>query len=528
MRKGVEARRTRSVGRDAAAAGAARPAARSGARCSTRWHRGRGRRGQRPHRRRTRRRVDALRRPGRRRSLLGDRAARRQGRADRPQRRRQDDAAAAHPRRAAADRRHGAPRHAPDGGVLRPAARRARPRRDARRRDQPGQRVGRDRRAAPRDELPVGLPVSPARAKLPLRTSPAASATGCCWRGCSRCRPTLVLDEPTNDLDIDTPRSFEELLQNYTGTVFLVSHDRRFLDNVVTSTIAWEGEEHPGLWREYEGGYEDWKLQRERSLAARPLRGGGRQRRGAPRRRSHLSRSRRGRKLVQRSSASSTSCRRASMRFRGRAEGARRAACRQRDLPQQGAPRAAWPGRSPVTSRSRKNWRPRSERWEAGERRIGADRLTGPVGAGSGTLVDDPSLANQESPRPPGERLTINPARRYRAIDEPRCTVAVHARPAGDLALARGLAAQAHHAPARSGPSAGSSAGRIQRDARYTAAPVTRQQFSALAVLRQRPQQRRQRAVKPRRRSACRRDRLAAQTVGSTCGSSAARCRCSR
>jgi ATP-binding cassette subfamily F protein uup len=48
----------------------------------------------------------------------------------------------------------------------------------------------------------------------------------------------------------------------------LVSHDRRFLDNVVTSTIAWEGDASPGLWREYEGGYEDWKLQRGRSRAA--------------------------------------------------------------------------------------------------------------------------------------------------------------------------------------------------------------------------------------------------------------------
>ena len=79
----------------------------------------------------------------------------------------------------------------------------------------------------------------------------------------------LVLDEPTNDLDIDTLDLLEELLQGYGGTVFLVSHDRRFLDNVVTSTIAWEGDPayggHPGLWREYEGGYEDWKRQRERA-----------------------------------------------------------------------------------------------------------------------------------------------------------------------------------------------------------------------------------------------------------------------
>ena len=75
----------------------------------------------------------------------------------------------------------------------------------------------------------------------------------------------LVLDEPTNDLDIDTLELLEEMLQSHAGTVFLVSHDRRFLDNVVTSTIAWEGDDSPGRWREYEGGYEDWKTQRERT-----------------------------------------------------------------------------------------------------------------------------------------------------------------------------------------------------------------------------------------------------------------------
>jgi ATP-binding cassette subfamily F protein uup len=84
----------------------------------------------------------------------------------------------------------------------------------------------------------------------------------------------LVLDEPTNDLDIDTLELLEELLQGYEGTVFLVSHDRRFLDNVVTSVIAWEGDAafggRPGLWREYEGGYEDWRLQRERARVAAP------------------------------------------------------------------------------------------------------------------------------------------------------------------------------------------------------------------------------------------------------------------
>ncbi len=77
----------------------------------------------------------------------------------------------------------------------------------------------------------------------------------------------LVLDEPTNDLDIDTLELLEELLQSYPGTVFLVSHDRRFLDNVVTSLICWEGDLSPGRWREYEGGIADWQAQRARMLA---------------------------------------------------------------------------------------------------------------------------------------------------------------------------------------------------------------------------------------------------------------------
>src|SRR5471030_1632926 len=66
----------------------------------------------------------------------------------------------------------------------------------------------------------------------------------------------LVLDEPTNDLDIDTLELLEELLEEYTGTVFLVSHDRTFLDNVVTQVIVAEGE---GKWREFVGGYTDWE-----------------------------------------------------------------------------------------------------------------------------------------------------------------------------------------------------------------------------------------------------------------------------
>jgi len=75
----------------------------------------------------------------------------------------------------------------------------------------------------------------------------------------------LVLDEPTNDLDIDTLELLEELLEEYTGTVFLVSHDRTFLDNVVTQVIVAEGE---GLWREYVGGYSDWE--RVKAISPQP------------------------------------------------------------------------------------------------------------------------------------------------------------------------------------------------------------------------------------------------------------------
>jgi ATP-binding cassette subfamily F protein uup len=75
----------------------------------------------------------------------------------------------------------------------------------------------------------------------------------------------LVLDEPTNDLDIDTLELLEELLEDYKGTVFLVSHDRTFLDNVVTQVIVAEGN---GLWREYIGGYSDWERVRPAAIPA--------------------------------------------------------------------------------------------------------------------------------------------------------------------------------------------------------------------------------------------------------------------
>jgi ATP-binding cassette subfamily F protein uup len=107
---------------------------------------------------------------------------------------------------------------------------------------------------------------SPARANSPVRTLSGGERNRLLLaRLFALPANVLVLDEPTNDLDIETLELLEDLLQGYAGTVFLVSHDRRFLDNVVTSLIAWEGDVSPGLWREYEGGIEDWKLQRARA-----------------------------------------------------------------------------------------------------------------------------------------------------------------------------------------------------------------------------------------------------------------------
>ena len=87
----------------------------------------------------------------------------------------------------------------------------------------------------------------------------------------------VVLDEPTNDLDIESLELLEERLQDYQGTLLLVSHDRRFLDNVVTQTLAAEGN---GTWREYPGGYSDYLHQRRPPEAGNA--GGSAARTGSP------------------------------------------------------------------------------------------------------------------------------------------------------------------------------------------------------------------------------------------------------
>ena len=102
---------------------------------------------------------------------------------------------------------------------------------------------------------------SPERARSPVKSLSGGERNRLLLaRLFARPANVLVLDEPTNDLDIDTLELLEELLEDYNGTVFLVSHDRMFVDDVVTQVIAFESD---GLWREYVGGYSDW-------LRARP------------------------------------------------------------------------------------------------------------------------------------------------------------------------------------------------------------------------------------------------------------------
>jgi ATP-binding cassette subfamily F protein uup len=110
---------------------------------------------------------------------------------------------------------------------------------------------------------------SPARATSPVKSLSGGERNRLLLaRLFARPANVLVLDEPTNDLDIETLELLEELLQDYEGTVFLVSHDRAFMDNVVTSIIACEAtEDNPGFWREYEGSVQDWLTQSKRSQA---------------------------------------------------------------------------------------------------------------------------------------------------------------------------------------------------------------------------------------------------------------------
>ncbi|MDN0082909.1 ATP-binding cassette domain-containing protein [Crenobacter sp. SG2305] len=109
---------------------------------------------------------------------------------------------------------------------------------------------------------------SPERARSPVRSLSGGERNRLLLaRLFTRPANVLVLDEPTNDLDIDTLELLEEVIDQYSGTVFLVSHDRAFLDNVVTQVIAFEGN---GKLEEYPGGYQDWIDTRARMAAMKP------------------------------------------------------------------------------------------------------------------------------------------------------------------------------------------------------------------------------------------------------------------
>jgi len=109
---------------------------------------------------------------------------------------------------------------------------------------------------------------SPERARSPVRALSGGERNRLLLaRLFTRPANVLVLDEPTNDLDLETLELLEQQLVEWPGTLLLVSHDRRFLDNVVTSTLAFEGEGRIG---EYVGGYEDYLRQRPSGGAKDP------------------------------------------------------------------------------------------------------------------------------------------------------------------------------------------------------------------------------------------------------------------
>ena len=100
--------------------------------------------------------------------------------------------------------------------------------------------------------------ISPAAiSRKELAPFPAASATGCTWPRCSRkAANVILLDEPTNDLDVNTLRALEEALENFGGCAVVISHDRWFLDRIATHILAFEGDSQvvffQGNWSEYE------------------------------------------------------------------------------------------------------------------------------------------------------------------------------------------------------------------------------------------------------------------------------------
>ena len=202
--------------------------------------------------------------------------ARRSHRLDRSERRRQDDAAAAAARRARRRRR----------GEVRRGANVQVAYYDQQREQLDPDRTVVDTIGDGSDTVTVnGQPrhvhgylqdflFSPERARSPVRALSGGERNRLLLaRLLTRPANVLVLDEPTNDLDLETLELLEQQLVDWPGTLLLVSHDRRFLDNVVTSTLAFEGD---GRVEEYVGGYEDYV--RQRAAESRNERAGSRRR----------------------------------------------------------------------------------------------------------------------------------------------------------------------------------------------------------------------------------------------------------
>ena len=193
--------------------------------------------------------------------------ARRSHRHRRAQRQRQDHARQPAHRRARARQRHGPARRQPGDGDPRPAPRKPRPRLDPERGADRRARRYRDGRRQSRHVVGYmkDFLFAPEQARTPLRVL-SGGERGRLMLARALAKPSnlLVLDEPTNDLDLETLDVLEEMLGDYAGTVILISHDRDFLDRTVDAVVVPEGE---GRWVEYAGGYTDMLAQRGADLA---------------------------------------------------------------------------------------------------------------------------------------------------------------------------------------------------------------------------------------------------------------------
>ena len=157
---------------------------------------------------------------------------------------------------------HRAPRHEARRRVLRPVARgSSTPSERSRRRSAPARTGSRPRGGRKHVLSYLGdFLFPPQRANAPVKTLSGGERNRLLLaRLFAQPANLLVLDEPTNDLDIESLELLEATLQSYAGTLLVVSHDRAFLDNIVTQTLVAEGD---GGWHEYVGGYSDWLAQR--------------------------------------------------------------------------------------------------------------------------------------------------------------------------------------------------------------------------------------------------------------------------